>query len=122
MITKTTIVATLGPKTASEAMIKSLIDLRVTVFRLNFSHGTFESHQATLDTIRRVSPSVPWAVCVMGDLCGPKIRAAKIDPAGALQVGDKVVLRADSESGTSHCLGLPCRVGAGRLRRPANFD
>lgn len=106
MITKTTIVATLGPTTASEAMIKALIDRRVTVFRLNFSHGTFESHQATLDTIRRVSQSVPWAVCVMGDLCGPKIRAAKIEPEGLLQIGDQVVLRADSDAGTPLCFGI----------------
>jgi pyruvate kinase len=106
MMTKTTIVATLGPATASEAMIKTLIDRRVTVFRLNFSHGTFESHQATLDTIRRVSQTVSWAVCVMGDLCGPKIRAAKIEPAGELHIGDTVVLRADSDPGDSHCFGI----------------
>lgn len=106
MITKTTIVATLGPATASEAMVKALIDRRVTVFRLNFSHGTFESHQALLDTIRRVSKTVPWAVCVMGDLCGPKIRVARIDPAGALHIDDEVIFRADSEPGTSHCFGI----------------
>ena len=105
-MTKTTIVATLGPATASEAMIKTLIDRRVTVFRLNFSHGTFESHQATLDTIRRVSQTVPWAVCVMGDLCGPKIRAAKIEPTGELHIGDAVVLRADSGPGGSHNFGI----------------
>lgn len=106
MITKTTIVTTLGPATASEAMIKALIDRRVTVFRLNFSHGTFDSHQATLDTIRRVSRTVPWAVCVMGDLCGPKIRAATLETAGLLQIGDRVVLRGDREPGTSHCFGI----------------
>ena len=106
MITKTTIVATLGPATASEAMIKTLIDRRVTVFRLNFSHGTFETHQATLDNIRRAAQTVPWAVCVMGDLCGPKIRAAKIEPEGRLEIGDKVILRADSDPGTSHCFGV----------------
>ena len=106
MITKTTIVVTLGPATASEEMIKALIDLRVTVFRLNFSHGDFDSHQATLDTIRRVSGRVPWAVCVMGDLCGPKIRAAHIEPAGRLKIGDEVVLRADSEPGTPYAFGI----------------
>jgi len=44
----------------------------VTVFRLNFSHGTFASHQATLEAIRKAARTVPWAVCVMGDLCGPR--------------------------------------------------
>lgn len=106
MITKTTIVTTLGPATASESMIKALIDRRVTVFRLNFSHGTFASHQATLEAIRKAARTVPWAVCVMGDLCGPKIRAAAIEPAGTLQIGDAVVIRADSEPGTPHCFGL----------------
>lgn len=106
MITKTTIVATLGPATASEDMIKALVDRRVTVFRLNFSHGDFDSHQVMLDTIRRVSQTVPWAVCVMGDLCGPKIRAAQIEPAGQLEIGDEVILRADNEPGSPHCFGI----------------
>jgi pyruvate kinase len=106
MMTKTTIVVTLGPATASEDMIKALIDRRVTVFRLNFSHGSFDSHQATLDTIRRLSQQVPWAVCVMGDLCGPKIRAGHIEPPGQLEIGEEVVIRADSEPGTPHAFGL----------------
>ena len=106
MITKTTIVATVGPATASEQMIQALIDRRVTVFRLNFSHGDFASHQQTLDRIRRLSKTAAWAVCVMGDLCGPKIRAATIAPEGRLEIDEQVIIRADSEQGTPHSFGI----------------
>ena len=48
----TRIVATLGPASFDEEVLRKLITAGVDVFRLNFSHGTHESHRAALETVR----------------------------------------------------------------------
>lgn len=75
----TKIVATLGPATDSEEMIRQLIDGGVDIFRLNFSHGTLEQHAATYRRICKVREQMDALVAVMGDLCGPKIRVDPIE-------------------------------------------
>jgi len=44
---RTKIVATLGPASTRPGMLDALVDAGVDVFRLNFSHGTHESHAET---------------------------------------------------------------------------
>ena len=55
MVRRTKIVATVGPACDSEAMLRTLIDAGVNVFRLNFSHGSAEHHQAVGKRIRKVA-------------------------------------------------------------------
>lgn len=54
-MTKTTIVATIGPVSNSPALLRALKQAGMTVARLNGSHGDTAWHQAT---IRR-----PWFIC-----------------------------------------------------------
>ncbi|TMH00911.1 MAG: pyruvate kinase [Betaproteobacteria bacterium] len=68
------IVATLGPASASEAMIRSLFLAGVDVFRLNFSHGTHEQHRERLQQIRNVERDVGRPIGVLADMQGPKLR------------------------------------------------
>lgn len=42
---RTKIVATVGPASSAPASLEALIAAGVDVFRLNFSHGTHESHR-----------------------------------------------------------------------------
>ena len=51
---RTKIVCTIGPASNSEEMLKKLIRSGMNVARLNFSHGSHEYHQATLDRIKKV--------------------------------------------------------------------
>lgn len=46
------IVATLGPASSSPDVIRNLFQAGVDVFRMNFSHGDFESHAALQDGAR----------------------------------------------------------------------
>src|SRR5436305_2784827 len=68
------IVATLGPASASETMIRSLFFAGVDVFRLNFSHGTHEQHRERLQQIRNVERDVGRPIGVLADMQGPKLR------------------------------------------------
>jgi len=68
------IVATLGPASSSEAMIRALFVAGADVFRLNFSHGTHEQHRERLDLIRKVEREVGRPIGVLADMQGPKLR------------------------------------------------
>jgi pyruvate kinase len=71
---RTKIVATLGPSSSGEDTIGRLIDAGVDVFRINFSHGTHESHALAFSRVRAAAESRRKATAVLADLSGPKIR------------------------------------------------
>jgi pyruvate kinase len=75
---RTKIVATIGPATRTPAVLGQLIDTGVSVFRLNFSHGTHEEHSAALAVIRSLSQERNRHVGILQDLCGPKLRLGPI--------------------------------------------
>ena len=96
---RTKIVATLGPASSDRETIAELIDAGVNVFRLNFSHGTRDVHEANVATIRELADEAGRAVGVLQDLQGPKIRVAKFEEGKvALSVGDAFTLTCDDES------------------------
>ena len=87
----TKIIATLGPASANREMIAELIRTGVSVFRVNFSHGEFESFGMMKQLVREVSDSLGRHVGVMGDLSGPKVRIGKVVEGGVhLAEGQKV--------------------------------
>ncbi len=73
------IVCTLGPATNSEEMLEKLINAGMDVARLNFSHGTHEDHQATIDKLKAAQLKARRAIGILGDLQGPKIRTGKLE-------------------------------------------
>ena len=75
---RTKIVATIGPASRAPATLRRLIDAGVSVFRLNFSHGTHDEHSTVLADIRAVSRDAGRHVAVLQDLCGPKMRLGPI--------------------------------------------
>jgi pyruvate kinase len=71
---RTKIVATIGPASRNPAILRGLSDAGVTVFRLNFSHGSYEEHSSVLQQIRALGRETGQHFAVLLDLCGPKIR------------------------------------------------
>jgi len=101
VMTKTKLVATVGPACDTDAHIGAMVDVGVDVFRLNFSHGTLDTHAASLERIRRIAAERGEVVAVMGDLCGPKIRLGQV--AGGqceLVAGTHVVFQREPIDGT----------------------
>jgi pyruvate kinase len=75
---RTKIVATIGPASRAPGILRQLIEAGVSVFRLNFSHGTHDEHSAVLADIRSASREAGRHVAVLQDLCGPKMRLGPI--------------------------------------------
>ncbi len=101
-MTRTKIVATVGPACNSEAVLAEMIDAGVNVFRLNFSHGSLDSHAESLRRIRLTAAKKQAFVAVMGDLCGPKIRLGEITGGQcALREGQTLLIQRQPVLGTA---------------------
>ena len=90
---RTKILATIGPASESEEVIRQLVEAGANVFRLNMSHGDHEGHRQVYERIRKIADELQQPVAVLADLCGPKIRTGKFrDGQIVLEKGDKVVV------------------------------
>lgn len=74
----TKIIATVGPASGGDETIRALIAAGADVFRLNFSHGTHETHAASIDRIRAAAAQSGRCIALMQDLSGPKIRIGEL--------------------------------------------
>ncbi len=82
----TKIVTTLGPATSNKEMIELLTKAGANVFRLNFSHGDYATHEKNFKTIRSLSKRTKTAYGILCDLQGPKLRIGQF-------IGGKIVLQ-----------------------------
>jgi len=93
MTKKTKIVCTVGPASDSPEILQSMILAGMNVARLNFSHGDFESHSASIKNIREAAAAVGRQVAIMGDLPGPKMRIGRLQEEPMwLRAGDTFIL------------------------------
>ncbi|HWF60785.1 MAG TPA: pyruvate kinase [Nitrospira sp.] len=96
---KAKIVCTIGPASSSPAIIHRLIESGMDTARLNFSHGTHESHATAIITIREAAACQGAAVAIIQDLQGPRIRVGLVQKAGIeVRPGQKVHLRSSLPS------------------------
>lgn len=75
---RTKIVATIGPASSSQEVVKNLINAGMDVARLNFSHGSYEDHAHNIATLRQVAKELNKPLAILQDLQGPKIRTGKL--------------------------------------------
>ena len=76
---RTKIIATLGPASGNEEMIRKLVQSGVDVFRLNMSHGDHAYHKKTIKLIRKINKDLGTYVAILADLQGPKIRLGMVE-------------------------------------------
>ena len=85
---KTKIIATVGPACNTYEGIMGLVHAGVDVFRLNFSHGTHETHAEVIRIIQNINEQFPFNIAILADLQGPKLRIGEMEPGGVmLQTG-----------------------------------
>ena len=119
-MTRTKIVATIGPASRSPDVLEKLVQAGLNVCRLNFSHGTHDEHAATIRDIRRVTEKLAAPVAILQDLSGPKIRTGPLAGGGTvtLEEGARLVLTSRDVPGDAAEVGLtypdlPLNVRAG---------
>ena len=71
---KTKIVATVGPASDSEPVLRQLVRGGVDVFRLNMSHGDPGWHRRVVRRIRKIAQELDLPTAILVDLQGPKLR------------------------------------------------
>jgi len=71
---RTKIVCTLGPASSEPAVLKQLLAAGMDVARLNFSHGSHDSHARTLAAVRLAAREEGKNLAVLLDTKGPEIR------------------------------------------------
>ncbi len=87
------IVATLGPSSNRESIIKQLIQAGMDVARLNFSHGTHESHAQMIQLVRSCAEELHKPITILQDLQGPKLRVGDLPKKGLhLSAGMEIYL------------------------------
>ncbi len=91
------VVCTVGPAVADPERVVELVQAGMDVARMNFSHGTPESHAQMAQYIRRASAETGRTVAILADLCGPKIRTGLGGPT-SVEAGEMLTLFGGSES------------------------
>jgi len=90
---RTKIVCTIGPASEDKQTLSKMVEAGMNVTRLNFSHGTYESHKKLIDNIREVSEEQDKPIAIMQDVQGPKIRLGDVPEEGVeLEQGSTVTL------------------------------
>jgi pyruvate kinase len=100
-VRQTKIIATLGPASSSDAVIRELIAAGVDVFRLNFSHGSHKSHGEVIARVRAAAADSRRCIALLQDLSGPKIRTGTLKDGKplTLHAGETLVIEAGDFEG-----------------------
>ena len=97
---KTKIVATIGPASDDQTTLERMIEAGMNVARLNFAHGEFAAHGATIRAVRAAAAAVGRRVAILADLPGPKLRIGQLaDQPIELARGQRFTLAVGSFTG-----------------------
>ncbi|KMZ72809.1 Pyruvate kinase [Zostera marina] len=96
-VSKTKIVCTLGPSSRSVEMLEKLLKAGMNVARFNFSHGTHEYHQGTLENLKIAMQNTQILCALMLDTKGPEIRTGFLKDGKPIQLqeGQEITISTD---------------------------
>lgn len=89
-MTRTKIVATIGPASAKPEVLAGMVRAGMNVARINMSHGEHDAHRRSIRLVREAARAQGSPVAVMLDLQGPKLRIGDLPEPLELPAGAKV--------------------------------
>lgn len=94
---KTKIVCTIGPKTESVEMLKTLLKTGMNMMRLNFSHGDYTEHGNRIINFRQAQKETGIRAALLLDTKGPEIRTIKLEGGQdvAIEAGQEFTITTD---------------------------
>ncbi len=105
---KVKILATLGPASSEEHMIRKLFEAGADVFRINMSHTSHELMRTLVARLRKVETDVGRPIGILADLQGPKLRVGKFAEGPVeLKPGQTFTLDDDETPGDATRVYLP---------------
>ena len=81
---KTKIICTIGPASSNEETFTEMALAGMNVARLNFSHGSHESHLETMNMIKRVREKLGLHIAILLDTKGPEYRVGTFENGAAV--------------------------------------
>lgn len=116
---KTKIIATLGPATDGEGVLRGIIEAGADVIRFNMSHGDHEQHAARMSALKAVREELEKPIATVLDTKGPEIRTGRFPKPVTLREGQKYTLTTrDVDGNDGVCsisyAGLPGDVAVGQ--------
>ncbi|WP_211745248.1 pyruvate kinase [Paenibacillus sp. Marseille-Q4541] len=104
---KTKIICTMGPACDSIDMLKQMINLGMTVARINMAHGELEEHVKRMERVREAAKDLGTFVPIMVDIKGPEVRIGKLKEASVtLETGKELILTTEEILGEVHRIGV----------------
>ncbi|MBR0558225.1 pyruvate kinase [Ciceribacter sp. L1K23] len=105
---KVKILATLGPASSEEEMIRKLHEAGADLFRINMSHASHDLMRTLVQRIRSVEAQCGRPIGILADLQGPKLRVGKFkDGSVELVPGQTFTLDNKDEPGDNKRVFLP---------------
>ena len=118
---KTKIVCTIGPSSNKREVLAAMLREGMNVARINFSHGTHESHRETIKTFRTIRDEMGLPAAVLLDTRGPEIRVGDFEKGSEiLENGQSFTLTTRDVMGTKDIASvtygsLPMEVNPGNI-------
>ena len=113
---KTNIIATLGPASSTETVLRKMFVAGIDAVRLNFSHGNHKEHLSRIRLIRTLNKKMRRAIKIMQDLEGYRIRVGRLAHPLELKKRKILYLTQEETAGTRQMVSFDYEGALGPIK------